>query len=236
MKINCLIIDDEQWARDLLESYITRISGLQVLGKCKHTAEAKVQVEKNEVHLLLLDINMPNQSGIDFLKSMGKPPKVIFTTAYAKYALEGYNLEVVDYLLKPISFERFQKAIQKAKLLIEMTQKVIDYEATQKDERQSIVVKEGYDLHKIYIDEILYVSAMREYVQYHLDDKKIMSLASLTAVEKSLPSGEFIRIHRSYLVAKKAVSTLKKNIILLQDNTELPLGKTYKNKVQRFIF
>lgn len=236
MSINCLIIDDEQWARELLQSYVTKFSFLKLLGKCKHLPEAKPFLDSNNVDLILLDINMPHESGIDFLRKQIHAPKVIFTTAYSEYALEGYNLEVVDYLLKPIGFERFQKAIHKAKGEIEMAQKVEAYEANLRSESQSMIVKEGYSLHRIYFRDILYIAAMREYVQYHLKNKKIMSLASLSSVEKQLNTKDFVRIHRSYIVAKNAVSTQKDNSIVLHNQVQLPLGKTFKARALDLLF
>ncbi len=236
MTIHCLIVDDEQLARDMLGAYCQKISFLNITGKCKSAAEAAVFLKEKNIELIFLDINMPKQSGVDFLRQLKKPPKVIFTTAYSEYAIEGYELDVVDYLLKPIGFERFENAVLKAKELSETKTKAIAFDAAQSFENQHILVKEGYSQHIVFLKDIIHVKAMREYVVYHTSNGKLMELSPISSVEKLLPSEHFIRIHRSFLVAKSAVTGHEKKSLLLKDGTILPLGKTYKQWVLKELF
>lgn len=236
MKINCLIVDDEQLARDMLEAYAQKISFLTIIGKCKNAAEASVFLKEKDIDLILLDINMPRMTGVDFLKNLDNPPMVIFTTAYSEYALEGYELEVVDYLLKPIGFDRFEKAANRAKELLSTEQKAQAFIDGQTFETQFILVKEGYNHHHVFLKDILYIAAMREYVRYHATHGKFMELKSIYTIEKLLPSEHFIRIHRSYIVAKTVVKGHEGNSLLLQNEVRLPLGKTYKQRVLEELF
>jgi len=236
MILQCLIVDDEQLARDILEDYISRIKDLNVVAKCKNTSEAQAYLSKHSIDVLLLDIQMPQMTGVAFLRQLDNPPKVIFTTAYADYAIEGYELEVTDYLLKPIGFERFEKAIIKAREAINTEQKACTFEGNQTFETQFILIKEGYNHHKVFLKDIFYIAAMREYVQYHTKTGKLMELKSLSSIEKILPEMHFVRIHRSYIVAKSAVQGQEQNMLILPNELALPLGKTYKQRVLRELF
>jgi len=236
MNLQCLIVDDEQLAREMLEAYALRALELKVIAKCKSAAEAQACLSENKIDLLFLDIQMPRMTGVDFLRQLPNSPKVIFTTAYSDYALEAYELEVVDYLLKPIGFDRFEKAVNKVKELLSTEQKALAFENGQAFETQIILVKEGYNHHKVFLKNILYIAAMREYVQYHTPTGKLMELKALSEVDKALPSAHFIRIHRSYIVAKSAVKGHEQNSLLLQNGIALPLGKTYKQQVLRELF
>ena len=236
MTLRCLIIDDEQLAREMLAAYATQIIGLHVVEKCKNTAEAAKILQKEQIDLLLLDIQMPRMTGTEFLRQLNNPPKVIFTTAFANYALEGYELEVVDYLLKPIGFDRFETAITKVRDLVKTEKKALAFEGEQTFETQFILVKEGYNHHKILLKDILYITAMREYVQYHTAHGRIMELKSISKVNNLLPDSHFIRIHRSYIVAKSAVLGHDKNVLLLEDDVRLAMGKTYKQLAMKVLF
>lgn len=236
MTIHCLIVDDEQLAREMLEAYCQRLPALQVVGKCKSAAEATALLEREQVDLLFLDIQMPNLTGTDFLRQLPNPPKVIFTTAYSQYALEGFELEVVDYLLKPIGFGRFEKTVLKVKEAMKTEQKAIAYDAARSFENQSILVKEGYDQHIVFLKDIIYIEAMREYSVYHTSSGKLMELKPISQAEKVLPGEHFFRVHRSFLVAKSAVIGNEGKSLLLKDGTILPLGKTYKKWVLRELF
>ncbi len=236
MNPQCLIIDDEQLARDMLEAYALRIPELKVIAKCKSTAEAQACLSENKIDLLFLDIQMPRMTGVEFLRQLTSKPKVIFTTAYSHYALEGYELEVVDYLLKPIGFERFEKAVNRAKELLSTEQKAQAFEDEQTFEHQFLIIKDGYNHQKVFLKDIFYISAMREYIQYHTKIGKVMELNSLLSIENSLPDTHFIRIHRSYIIAKPALKGHKKNFLVLQNDITLPLGKTYKQWVLRELF
>ncbi|MEL7124329.1 MAG: response regulator transcription factor, partial [Bacteroidota bacterium] len=236
MTIDCLIIDDEQLARDMLHAYAGKIPYLRVVAKCKSASEAERYMAKQKIDLLLLDINMPRTSGIEFLRKLKVPPKVIFTTAYSDYTLEGYALEVVDYLLKPIGFERFRKAIQRAQDIISTNEKAKAYDANHTFEKEYIIVKEGHNHQTVFLKDILYVMAMREYIQYHTTNGKYMELKSISTLEKTLPTQHFLRIHRSYIVAKSAVLGHHQNSLILKKNLSLPIGKTYKQKVLQSLF
>ena len=191
MNLKCLIVDDEQLARDMLEAYALRISGLEVIGKCKHANEAHDFLKNTDIDLMLLDIQMPNMTGLEFLRKIKHPPMVIFTTAYSDYALESYELEVVDYLLKPIGFDRFEKAIIKAQNLLKNAQKAKAFEESEAFPDQFLIVKEGYNHHKIFWKDILYIKAMQEYSAYHTRHGRILELKTLSHVIKTLPNEHF---------------------------------------------
>lgn len=236
MQVNCLILDDEQPARELLTAYAGRLDGLNVLAACRSPLEADRWLSRHPIDLLFLDIQMPNRSGIDYLRTLHRPPKIILTTAFSQYALEGFELEAVDYLLKPIGFERFAKAVERVRQLLKNEQSATAFHQQQNFDRQFIMVKVGYDHRKLFLKDIQYVKAMREYVRYHTDTEKIMELKALTEVEKELPASHFMRVHRSFIIAKAAVFGHLQNKLLLKDSRTLPIGKTYKAQVLKQLF
>ncbi|MCI5081182.1 MAG: LytTR family DNA-binding domain-containing protein [Saprospiraceae bacterium] len=229
--INCLIVDDEQLARDMLEVYCQRLGTVSVVAKCKNAMEALEHIQQNTIDILLSDIEMPMISGLEFVAQLPYQPKVIFTTAYKQYALEGYQLEVLDYLVKPISFDRFAKAMTKAMEHISLERKAQQYDEIQEQEKAFIIIKEGYDKFKIYLHQLRYIEAMREYVVYHTHEGRHMELRSLTSLEKELPMSQFLRVHRSYIVAKEQVHGWQGKQLLLEGGTAIPVGKTYRAKV-----
>lgn len=235
-KLNCIIIDDEELARNMLEAYAKKIPELLVVAKCKNTLEAKMALAKNTIDLIFLDIEMPHQSGINFLKTVPIHAKVIFTTAYAEYALEGYELKVLDYLLKPIGFERFKNAAHKAIALHHVEAKAQAYDAKNTFESQTILVKDGGNFHKIYLKDIIYISAAKEYVLYHLKARKLLELKSLSRLNETLPSKHFIKIHRSYIVAKKAIQQYEHKKLTLTNGQILPISKTHLQAVKNIIW
>ena len=226
-KVNCLVVDDEELARTLLENYISRLPHLNLVEKCVNPMDALKALEENDIDLIFLDIQMPEMSGIDFLKSLHKKPKVIFTTAYSDYAIEGYQLDVVDYLLKPFSFERFLQAVNKAVDLISSTSNPL--------EKDYLLVKSEHKVHKIKYEDIHYIQSMREYVAYFLPKRKILALNSLKKLEEELPSDQFIRIHKSYIIPIQKVTTLEGNMVHI-GNEKLPIGNLYKEEVLKRIF
>lgn len=228
----CIIVDDEQLAREMLAVYCSRLPSLEVVGKCKNAAEVESVLRAQKVDILLSDIEMPIKSGIDLIIELEDQPKVIFTTAYQQYALKGYELEVVDYLLKPIGFERFAKAIQKAIQQIETELKAKAFEIDKEKQEQFLMIKEGYNQHKLFLNEILYIEAMREYVVYHKIDGKLMELRSISKIEKILPEKQFLRVHRSFIVARSVIKSWHVNKIKLSNTIEIPIGKTYRKKVK----
>jgi DNA-binding LytR/AlgR family response regulator len=238
-KISCLIIDDEELARNLLENYIDRIPYLEIVGKCTNPLEAMAILQNQSVDLLLLDIQMPELTGIEFLKVLPQKPLVIFTTAYKEYALEGYELDVVDYLLKPFRFDRFLKAISKAGTILKENNAVEPLlpvgDNIPPDEKAYLLVKSDFKVFRIFHQDILYVESMKEYVAYHTVRGRTLSLGSLKKLEVELPAKKFMRIHKSYLVAKDKVSALEGNQVHVGD-VKLPVGSSYKVKVLRELF
>ena len=226
-QVNCLVVDDEELARTLLENYISRLPHLNLVEKCTNPLDALKVLEETPIDILFLDIQMPELSGIDFLKTLQKQPKVIFTTAYSEYAIEGYQLDVVDYLLKPFGFERFVQAVNKATGLLETHSK--------NSEKDYLLVKSEHKVHKIKFEDIRYIQSMREYVAYFLPDRKILALNSLKKLEEELPEDQFIRIHKSYIVPIQKVTTLEGNMVHI-GNEKLPIGNLYKEEVLKRIF
>ena len=223
-KLKCLVVDDEELARALLESYIAKLDFLELVGSAEGPVEAMNLMRGTKVDLLFLDIQMPEIKGTDFAKMISSDTQIIFTTAYSEYALEGYELNALDYLLKPITFERFLKAVNKAKATGET-----------KTTEDTLTVKSGYDLHKLKYADIHYIESDSEYVNYHMADKKIMSNQSLKALEKVLPSSLFIRVHRSYIVNRQMVTGLKGRDLLLGD-VEIPVSDSYYDVVKGELF
>jgi len=222
--IKCLIIDDEELARVLLKTYITKTDFLQYEGSFENPIEALPLLKKGDIDLVFLDIQMPELKGTDFAKLIPKNTSFIFTTAYSEYALEGYELNALDYLLKPIAYERFLSAVSKTQ------------QNTAKIGSQSITIKSGYDLHKIKFDNIIYIESDSEYVNFHLNNgKKIMSYQSLKTLENSLDSTVFMRVHRSYMVNTTKVTALKGKDLIL-DTKSIPVSSSYYEKVKETLF
>ena len=238
-ELTCLIVDDEELARTLLENYISRLPYLKLAGKCSNHIEALQLLQHQSVDLIFLDIQMPEMIGTDFLKSLSHKPMVIFTTAYAEYALESYELNVVDYLSKPFPFERFLKAVNKASDLskfksnIERTS-IISSEDTA-TEKNYILVKSEHKVHRIYYDDIQYIQSMREYVAYYTPKGRILSLGSLKKLEVDLPQSQFLRIHKSYIISKAKASTLEGNMVHI-GKEKIPIGASYREEVLKLLF
>lgn len=217
--MRCLIIDDEPAARDILRTYIADVNEVQLIGECKNALEARALLKENVADLLFLDINMPRLSGIDFLKTLNHPPKVILTTAYSEYALEGYELDVVDYLLKPFSFDRFLKAVDKAQRGLDITSPT----------EQFITIKADGKLYRISYDEILFAESQGDYLTIHTKDKNITFYETMKSFSEQLPESHFVRIHRSFLIAISKVEYVEGNMVNI-GGEELPIGKSYKEE------
>ncbi|RLD64171.1 MAG: DNA-binding response regulator [Bacteroidetes bacterium] len=240
MNINCLIVDDEQLARGLLERYISKIPYLSLKKSCKSALEAIDCLQKGDVDLMFLDIQMPDITGIAFLQTLKKKPLVIFTTAYEEYAIDGYELDVIDYMLKPIAFERFlqgaNKALEQIKLIntaantIHITQKT-----AKNDTKDYIQLKSNHKIYNIKYVDILYIEGLKEYVTFYTKDKKIIVLESLKNLEEKLPKNQFIRIHKSYIVNSDMVESLYGNQLEI-NNKYIPIGKMYLEKVKKKLF
>jgi DNA-binding LytR/AlgR family response regulator len=237
MMIKCLIVDDEQLAREMLQAYIQKIPELELIALCKSAYEAQEILATKTIDLMFLDIQMPQQSGIDFLKHLGEhKPSVIFTTAYPNYAIQGFELEVIDYLLKPISFDRFQQATQKIIKSLALTSKANLFEQQQEQQEQFLMVHSEHKHHKIFLKDIIYIESLKEYVRYHTTQGRIIELNSMKRLEVDLPDHQFIRIHRSYIVALHQIQSYQNGNIILKLPLELPIGKTYKKTILEKLF
>lgn len=228
MKTRCLIVDDEPLAIRLIEKHISQIDSLQVVATCNSALKAFEIVNTQEIDLLFLDIKMPQLTGIDFLKSLKNPPKTIFITAYRDYALESYELETVDYLLKPVTFERFVKAIDK--FFRQNTSKVapVQRETITTD---YILIKSGSKHHKVNLADIVYIESLKDYIKVHLENKtSIVSKYKLGEIEQELLTFQFLRIHRSYIINTSKVTAFSSNDIDV-NSQEIPIGASYKEKV-----
>ena len=235
---NCLIVDDEHLARTLLENYLSKIPFLNLVGKCKNPLEAMSMMKENKIDILFLDIQMPEITGIDFLRTLSDPPVVILTTAYQEYALESYQLDVTDYLLKPFSLERLLKAVNKAVKLLELKNAAVKKKKKiikPKAESNFINVKVDHKIKRISFAEIIYIEGMKEYLAIHTTKEKFITLDSLKNFEEKLPGDKFIRIHKSYIVSIEKISALDGNQIKI-NNVYLPVGKSYKEDLMKKVF
>lgn len=225
--IKCLICDDELIAHQILEAYILQTPGLVLVAKCRNALEAFAQLEQQSVDLIFLDIEMPLVNGINFLRTLSNPPKVIFTTAYAEHALESYELNAVDYLLKPFSPDRFAKAVEKARALIGNTA------GTQEkgNDEGALVIKEKDGFVRVKHDQILYIEASKDYMKIMTAEKLYLVHITMKKLEESLPPEQFVRTHKSYMVSLKAIRLLKPDELVLTNNAVIPVSINYREAV-----
>lgn len=235
--LKILIVDDEYHARKLLSEYVSKLPFLELEGMASNAFEAMSVLQKGKIDIMLLDIQMPEITGLEFARSLKNPPSVIFTTAYSEYAVESYELDVVDYLLKPIAFPRFLQAINK------VTERrgndatpntVAPHQAEPPSEKteDSLIVKSGYKLYKINYSDLLYVEGQREYVTFHTTKQRITTLYSLKDLEENLPSSQFLRIHKSFIVSIRHIELIDKNILHIAGQ-KLPIGGSYKEGLMK---
>ena len=233
MKTKCLIVDDEPLAIQLIESHIAKLENLEIVGKCSNAMEAFVVMREKKVDLVFMDIQMPQITGIDFLRTLKNPPKVIITTAYRQYALEGYELDVVDFLLKPISFERFLKAVNKYYHFKPDDLTVVNNNTNEpKNDHSYVDVRENKKVLRIYLNDIKFIEGLNEYIGIHTEAKRIVTKCSLAKIENKLPSDKFIRIHKSFIVAVSRIQSYTATTMEV-DSKELPIGRSYKNVVMK---
>ena len=231
MKVKCLVVDDEPLAIKLLEKHISKIDALEIVATCNNAIKAFEILNTQEVDLMFLDIKMPNLTGIDFLKTMKSPPKTIFTTAYRDYAIESYDLGVIDYLLKPITFERFFKAVDR----FLSDQKTAVIEKKEKEVDDFMLVKSGNKHHKVVINDILFIESLKDYIKIHtVNNKRIVSKYRISEIEQELKKESFLRVHRSYIINIDKISAFTVNDIEV-NSTEIPIGASYKEKVISFL-
>jgi DNA-binding LytR/AlgR family response regulator len=229
--MSCLVIDDERLVRELLEDNIRQIPYLQLTGSCTNALEAADVLQKKPVDLLFLDIRMPRLNGLQFLQSLQNPPLVILVTAYQQYALEGFDLNVVDYLLKPFSFERFVKACNRAYDLFRLRN---GEKGVGDASPEEFFVHVEYTLVKIVVADIEYVEGLKDYIKIYLSSspKPVLTRMSLKSIEEKLPAGAFIRTHKSFLVATRKITAIKRDLVCIKEK-EIPIGEAYRANVAR---
>ncbi len=228
-QIQCIIVDDEPVAREILETHLAKIDKIKIVASCKNAIEAFNAINMYKVDLIFLDINMPEISGLSFAKSINQNSKVIFTTAYREYAVDGFDLQAVDYLLKPISFERLLQALNK--YLNENTP--FQYsETVQIEEEKSdyFFVRSDRKMIKISYAEILYIESLGDYLKIHLKDKSVVTRETIANIETKLPQQDFIRTHRSFIVAKSAIDSFTSEFVEI-GKKQIPISRSYKNEV-----
>lgn len=238
--INAIIVDDEPLAQDVLETYIEKIPEITLVQKCSNALEANEALKSKDVDLMFLDIQMPQLTGVDFLKTLSKPPVVIFTTAYPNYAVEGFELNALDYLLKPISLERFMKASNKAIEQIELRRKGASAEAAPavSDDPGYIFVKADKKLVKIHYQDILYIEGLKDYVIIRQENSRVITLQTMKSLEDKLPQGIFKRIHRSYIVNIERIDAVIGNMVEVKEKGQakhLPIGKNYRDELLEIV-
>lgn len=230
MTMNCAIIDDEPLAREGLSSYVREVDFLQLVTTCTNPVELIKLLDEHPIDLIFLDIQMPKMNGIDFLKIVQKPPMVIITTAFPSYALEGFQLNVMDYLLKPITFDRFFKAVNKAKDYYQLLNRPTTGASKAEKDEDYFFVKCGSKYEKIFFDDILYVQGMQNYVTIYTSKAKYMTLLYLKNLEENLDKKSFIRVHKSYIVSVSKIEGIEGNEIFIQSN-RIPISRNYHDMV-----
>lgn len=229
--MNCIVIDDEPLALDLLKDYIEKIPFLKLERTFTNPLEGLGYLQENPVDLVFLDVELPYLSGIEFVKCLQSKPLVIFTTAYEKYAVTGYDLEITDYLMKPILFDRFLRAVNKAYGQVKLKKKVPERSVSLPEKETPsdfIMVKTGYNTININLNDILYVEGLKDYIKIHLTGKTILTLNSLKKLQEMLPESRFIRVHRSFIVSLPKIDSIQRSRIVI-GKTFVPVGENYKN-------
>lgn len=231
--LQCIIIDDEPLACDVLEEHLRKSGAAQLL-KIFHTAHgAQAFLQTNAVDVIFLDIEMPEMTGIEVLKSLSHPPLTVFTTAYRNYAFEGYEMGVIDFLLKPVSFDRFLQAIQKIKDFLMLQEQNMLLE-NNKDHLNSVFVKSGVQKVKLNFDDVTHIQGLKDYAIIHYTGGKIVIKGSIKSMHDIFPEKHFMRVHKSFIVAKNKITRIGKNMITLK-NFQIPVGRIYKEEVNKYI-
>ena len=231
--ISCIAIDDEPLALKQMVAYIDKTPFLSLIGEFESALQAISFLQENEVDLMFVDINMPNLNGMDFVKSLNDPPKVIFTTAYSEYAIEGFRVDAIDYLLKPIGYSDFLKAAEKAN---ERIKPKFPENAQIESNEKFLFIKSEYKILRINLSNIKYVEGMREYLRIHLQgEKPVMALMSMKKMEEFLPKNTFMRVHRSFIVNLQKITTIERNRIIFDKDVYIPVSEQYKEKFQKYL-
>ena len=229
--IKCIIVEDEILAQNVIQSHLQKVERFELVGICNNALEAKEVLGKQEVDLIFLDIQLPGMTGLNFLRSLTNPPLVVLTTAYAEYALESYEFNVIDYLLKPISFERFSKTVNKI-----VDGRLFTQVAKEKDSLSGdhIFIKSNSKFFKVNFSEIIYIEGMKDYLKIHTAEYKLVTHQTMNDMEKILPVKQFIRVHKSYIIAVTHIKSIYGNSVEMEKAT-IPIGVNYKDKVMNLI-
>lgn len=232
-KIRCVIIDDEPLALNVMEAYILQTPGLELLEKFNNPLRAIDYINSNEVDLMFLDIQMPDISGLELTGNLVRKPVLIFTTAYSEYALQGFRADALDYLLKPVDYPDFVRAVNKA---IDLIQTKRQNSLLVKSNKDFLFIKSEYKIIRINFDDILYIQGMSEYVRiFSVSAKPVMSLISMKSLEAQLPDNRFMRVHKSFIVNLQKINTIERNEIIYENGTVIPVSAQYKERFQEFL-
>lgn len=247
MIIRCIAIDDEPLALRQIKSYIERIANVELIALCSSATEAQQVLDKKSVDVIIVDINMPDVNGIEFVRGLKQPPMVVFTTAYSEYAIEGFRLDAVDYLLKPFAFEDFSHAVEKSRSLLELQHmreqkslpegEVADEDTAKTSEKQDYIsIKADYKITMVKFGDIIYAESVGEYVRLHLSDgTKLTTLFRLKNMESALPTNSFMRVHRSYIVNLKRVASYARGKIFLDNGDYVPISINYRDSFREHL-
>ena len=234
MKISCIAIDDEPLAVKKISAYIQKTPFLELVAECRSAFEAMEIISNRKIQLIFIDINMPDLSGLEFVKSLTDKPYIVFTTAYSEYAVEGFQVDAADYLLKPITYSSFLKAANKVKNLIELNAN--SQKESIRTTSSHLFVKSDYKLIRIELDDIKYIESQHEYIKIHLiNSAPVMTQLSMKAIEEQLPSDRFMRVHRSFIVNLKRITVIDRNRIVFDGKAYIPVSEQYKEKFQEYI-
>jgi DNA-binding LytR/AlgR family response regulator len=233
--LKCIVVDDEPLALEILEDYIAKIPFLTLIKKCSSALEALECLKKEDIKLIFLDIQMPDLTGIQFMKVLPKTPDVIFTTAYSDYAIEGFNLNAVDYLLKPISFDRFLQAVNKYyDRVTGKTQLNNNNEENEDDSEKYIFIKTEYRIVKVNLKDVLYIEGLKDYIKIVTPKEQLLTLQSMKYMESTLPFRQFVRVHKSYIISIRHLETIERNKIKVKEKW-IPIGNTYRDGFYKII-
>lgn len=224
-RCKCIIVEDEPLAQNVLKKYIADHPSLELIATCTDALEAQVILRKEDIQLIFLDINLPKLSGINFIKTLLQSPLIIFTTAYPEFAVEGFELNAVDYLLKPFSFERFLKAVNK------VLEKLNNPIASKKEEKDSFIFfRSDKKIHKVDLESILYIEAIGDYMKVITDSGQLIINETMKNLQDELPAGSFIRVHKSFIISRSKIKYIEGNYVQIEDKS-IPIGATYRNEV-----
>ncbi|NNE26726.1 MAG: response regulator transcription factor [Saprospiraceae bacterium] len=232
-----IIVDDEPLAQDVIETHLEKLADFELVAKCNNVVEANEILANEEVDIIFLDIQMPQITGIEFVKTLQNPPLIIFTTAYDNYAIEGFELNAVDYLLKPISFDRFMKAANKARDKFEISPSASTGGSDFQNE-DYMFVKADKKLIKVNFDDIIYIEGLKDYVIIRMNQGRVITLQTMKSLEAKLPQDKFMRIHRSYIVGLNHINAVIGNMVEITEKNQskhLPIGKNYREALQSII-